>query len=134
MTIPIIFVALLFVGLINACYISYKREKEERMICPLNGDCEKVLVSKWSKMFGIHNEIWGMMSYILIASWFAIAMVVPAAASFGSLIIVVLVTLGFLYAIFLLGIQLFVIKDFCFYCLLSSFIQITLFGLVIFFG
>lgn len=134
MTTPIIFIVLLLIGFINAWHINHKRSRQQPLICPLNSDCEKVLTSKWSTLLGIHNEVWGMATYALVALMLIIATLVPALSVWGALFIVLLVTGGFLYSFFLLAVQLFVIRDFCFYCLLSSFIQIILFGLVVFFG
>lgn len=116
----ILFLLLALAGLADTGYLIYRRG-ERPMICPLGEDCSLVLGSRWANWLGIRNETLGFIFYLII---FILALL---GADF-SLGLSLLITLGFLYSLFLTGIQIFVIKNFCSYCLLSALINLLLFS------
>jgi len=44
------FQILTFLGLINAFYLFWKLNKNSKLVCPINSDCNEVVRSKWSKI------------------------------------------------------------------------------------
>ena len=52
-------------GLLLANYIRSTKKAPGTLICPLEGSCEEVISSKYSKLFGIPIEILGMLYYFL---------------------------------------------------------------------
>ncbi|MAG78344.1 hypothetical protein CL616_03190 [archaeon] len=113
----IIFIILCIIGIIDSSYLIKKRLKKQPLTCPLNDDCNIVTNSKWSKSFGINNDILGLLFYCFLVI-----------ALFINLTLVLLLTLiGALFSIYLLYIQKFKIKQFCFYCLISTMITFLLF-------
>src|SRR3989344_3823590 len=54
------------IGIIEAIYLIRKRLASEKSICPIGGDCAIVLESKYNKIFFVHNDILGLLTYIII--------------------------------------------------------------------
>lgn len=120
-------VVLAFLGLVNASYISYKRTREQPMVCPINNDCEKVIESRWSRIFYIKNDTLGII-YFLILLIFSISLFLYS--DYTNLIskgLFLINTLAFLFSLFLLYVQKYKIKSYCFYCLISALITFLVF-------
>lgn len=123
------FITLSILGLLNSGYLLYKHytKKQKPLICPMNHDCSKVTESKWSHIFLIRNEFLGvlfflgMLTLILIYHLFSVM-------DFGiSILIFIMSSIGLLFSIFLVLVQAFILKDYCFYCLISAIITFLLF-------
>lgn len=89
--------------------------------------CEKVVKSKYSKTFGISNGLLGLMLYqaIFMFTLLSIYTAVPFEPA------MILITAGFLFSMYFLYIQAFVLRAFCTYCVLSAFNFAVMFGAVI---
>lgn len=115
------FFVLSLLGVIDSGYLFYKRKKKHPLVCPLNTDCAAVLDSKYNTFLGVHNEIWGGLYYLTL-------LVVMGAIVLGIFrdhfltILFPMTTFGFLYSLYLTGVQIFKIKEYCLYCLLSALI------------
>ena len=122
------FLILCLAGVADTAYIFWRNKKsaQEPFICPLGHDCSVVTQSSWSNFLGIRNEILGMIFYLLMfvgsIFWFGFSSSVPLL----SWLITAGLAVGVLFSIFLLGIQVFVLKNYCFYCLLSFLITLLL--------
>lgn len=108
-------------GLIDSLYL-LKESKKETLVCPLNFDCKAVLNSKWSKMFGVKNEIWGSLYYFSVT---IISLGWILELPFTALLLLVTLTTGFLYSLYLIYLQAIIIKNYCFYCMISAGINIV---------
>jgi len=126
-----IFFILAGIGYINAWYLWHQHRNTRPLVCPFGSDCDAVVGSKWSRIGGVRNEVAGMIMYALLATMLAIGILIPAITAWMILGVVVVTFIGFLASLFLTGVQIFVIKEWCFYCLLSSVINIVLFLLVL---
>ncbi|BCX16189.1 MAG: hypothetical protein KatS3mg098_418 [Candidatus Parcubacteria bacterium] len=130
----ILFLLLSLAGAIDSIYIFKKRKKlaGKPFVCPLNYDCRAVLESSWAKISGVSNEILGIVFYFLVGAtslaWYLVGNNFPL---LGWLLMALLVS-GALFSLFLVGVQSFIIKNFCFYCLVSALISIFLAILSIF--
>ena len=112
-------------GIINSSYLVWKHYKKMPLVCPLDHDCGVVTESKWSKFFFIRNGVLGMFFFIALLLGILTALFIPSLAQ-GIFSILLLVTGGgLLFSLFLVFIQIHVIKDYCFYCIISA--SITLF-------
>lgn len=121
------FLVLSTLGLINSSYLIWAHYKKKPMICPLNHDCSIVTESRWSHIFFIRNEILGLLFFMgmLIAILLAISLPIFMPVI---LLIILIATIGaLLFSIFLIFIQIYSIKDYCFYCILSALITLLLF-------
>lgn len=119
-------IALACFGLANAAYLAYGHRKRT-LICPLDHDCTTVTESRWGTFLGIRNEAWGLLYY---GAAFTALVLSAAAPSLTGIIIrffPLFTGVGLLYSVFLLGVQAFVIRDYCFYCFISALITFLLF-------
>ena len=59
-------IVLAILGIFDSGYLVKKRVKKQPLSCPIDGGCEKVVESKWNKIFFIKNDFLGLFYYILI--------------------------------------------------------------------
>lgn len=107
-------------GLFAAGYITYNRTKNKHMVCPVAGSCDEVVGSKWGHMFFINNDVLGVIYYLLIIGIGIYIGFFQGIYFFWAKIITLL---AFLFSMFLLHIQINVLKKYCFYCILSAIIN-----------
>ncbi len=110
---------LALIGLINASYILYKRKTKKVMSCPLHGKCESVTQSKWGTVLGVHNDILGVLYYCFV--------IILGFLSF-KYVLVGFTGLGLLFSLYLLYVQARILREYCFYCLISALITLLMFG------
>lgn len=117
----ILILAASFFGFYVAWYIRRHKKSGEKMVCPLDSDCENVVHSDYSKFLGIPLEFMGMAYYTIIFMTYVVETWKP-----GSLpLIATQMVLGttaaaFVFSIYLIGIQLFKLKEWCTWCLISA--------------
>ena len=121
------FIALAIGGIVNAGYLLYKHYQRKHLVCPLNHDCSKVTESKWGKIFFIRNEFLGLIFFTFL--FFSMLALIFNENLFFILRIIILLSTGFslLFSIFLVLLQKYVIKNYCFYCLISAIITFLIF-------
>lgn len=124
-----IFIVLSVLGIVNAAYLAYKHYagRGGPLVCPLNHDCSVVTESRWSSYFGVRNELLGLAFYLIV---FALAIsTVAAPALYDSITPLLIFTTGagLFFSLFLTALQTFVIRSYCFYCLLSALTTLLLF-------
>lgn len=116
---------LAIIGIINASYIAIKKRRNEKLVCYIGKDCNKVVRSKYSKILGIDNEIIGILYYIfliisvLIINYYNLTLL--------SHIIFGVIAFATLSSTILLYIQLGIIKEYCDYCIYSFVINSVIF-------
>lgn len=118
-------IVLSLLGIVNTVYLIWKSRIKEPLVCPIGQDCNKVLNSKWNKIFFIKNDILGLLFYVGV-----IVGVVLLLFEFNGAILKILTIgsgIGVLFSGFLIFIQAKIIKNYCFYCLISAFINVLIF-------
>ena len=113
-------------GFTNAAVISYHQRKQKYLFCPLKSRCETVLSSRWSSLFYFRNETIGLLYYLSIVGLVLAPYIVP---QFSGLILAVLIGSGVisaLFSFFLLYVQAYLIREWCFWCLVASAINIAI--------
>ena len=118
-------IVLSLLGIVNTVYLIWKSKIKEPLVCPIGQDCNKVLDSKWNKIFFIKNDILGLLFYIGV-----IVGAILLLFDFDKIIKTILIFasgIAVLFSIFLVFIQAKVIKNYCFYCLISTFINVLIF-------
>jgi uncharacterized membrane protein len=126
--IVIVFAAL--TGVLLTIYIYHKKRRHEAMVCPLNGHCETVINSEFSKFLGIPVELIGMFYYTLVAVSYVVFLTMPLFATpLLTLGVFFATMLAFLFSAYLVFIQLFYIKQICTWCLGSAGLCTLIFGL-----
>lgn len=113
--------ALGVIGFFVALHIYREKKAQRPLVCPINFDCEKVVHSDYSKFLGARVEVLGMTYYILVAFAYILLATVPYDMSGLAITIMALLPIvGFIFSVYLVGIQAFVIKDWCSWCLVSA--------------
>lgn len=116
-----------------AWYIAkHKKPNESPLVCPLRLDCKTVVHSDYSKFFGIHVEILGMIYYASLASSYLVLIFMKH--SLPALVVgflSILSFVAFLFSMYLIGVQIFILKKGCFWCFVSAFICLFIFILTV---
>ena len=114
-------------GAIDTLYLIIKHRQPKPFVCPFDHDCSKVTESKWGNFFYFRNETLGFVYYFAMA-------VLGLYAFFSAPLLLLLNQIiffgagaAFLFHIFFVGVQIFAIKDYCFYCLISAGISLLMF-------
>ena len=121
-TVSLIVLAIL--GIFNSGYLIKKRVKKQPLICPINGGCKKVVESKWNAIFFIKNDVLGLFYYILILFLALYLFFISEKMLFLTQIIS---GLSLLFSLVLVFIQAKIIREYCFYCLISALINLLIF-------
>jgi len=117
---------LAIIGLIISGYLLYKRTQKEPVACLMGEDCNKVVRSEYSRMFGVPNALLGVIYYIILAALILLALYTNITWPFSS-VIIGLTGIGVLFYLVMIYIQLYKIKEWCGYCLISAIITIAMF-------
>lgn len=117
------------VGLADASYLTWEHYAEVLPPCSTNWwvDCGKVLTSPQSVLFGLPVAVWGVLQYLGII--LTTGLLYQTWRQKLSWLLVVQTTLGFLFSLYFVGLQLFVIQAICLYCMLSALICTVIFAL-----
>lgn len=122
-------IVLAILGIFDSGYLIKKRVKKQPLTCPINGGCEKVVESKWNSIFLIKNDILGLFYYILILFLVLYLFFISEKLLFLTKIIS---GASLLLSLVLVFIQAKIIKEYCFYCLISALINLLIFVNVLF--
>lgn len=115
-------------GMWAAVTIFQKKKKKVVMVCPLRADCDKVVHSTYSKMFGIPVELLGILYYVVIGAFYSLVILWPNVFATSALkYVMMLMTLfGVILSFYFIALQAIVIKSWCSFCLLSALSSMTL--------
>jgi uncharacterized membrane protein len=121
-------------GMGLAGYIYKTKARQENLVCPLDGHCDAVVQSQYSKFIGVPVELMGVAYYGVTALLYILFVlsVVPY-TPFFSLVMVLLGLSGGLFSVYLVSIQAFVLKQWCTWCIGSAFLSLLIM-LLSFFG
>ena len=113
-----------FLGMVDTFYLSAKGSQP--VPCRITGGCNDVLTSSYSKVAGVPLSSIGLVFYLTIFS-LAIFQIFDSARTLPWIFWLALP--GLLISVALVGIQAFVLKAFCEYCLASALLVTTIFFL-----
>ncbi len=116
-------------GFFLSYHIWHTKTNKQQLYCILGKDCNKVIESEHSEHFGTENTVLGMVYYVFVAAASLVAILYPAVLTLSLFTTGFLVITGLaaLFSLYLVGVQSFVIKHFCEYCLANTVIVITIF-------
>ncbi|HEX6976747.1 MAG TPA: vitamin K epoxide reductase family protein [Patescibacteria group bacterium] len=116
--------ALLFtlsaIGISETVYLIKKRKAEEIPVCFIGSGCHDVLESKYNKILGVHNDILGLIFYIFVCTLSALILIEAFPISILKTVDVLIIISGAVMSIYFTFLQAFVIKKWCFWCLMSA--------------
>ncbi len=114
--------ALLFtlaaVGVAETVYLIRTRLAAERPVCIIGSDCGAVLTSKYNRLFFIHNDIAGLLFYLV--AMLLTALLVENVGDQSLLVFAFLLGTGSLMSLVFVYIQWRLLKAWCFWCLMSA--------------
>ena len=108
-------------GFTTAFYIRRKKDRREVLLCPLDSDCNKVVHSQYSKLWGFRLENLGLLYYALIGFSHLIFVFNPV--WLGNIFprFLLLATVGaFLFSLYLTFVQAIKLQEWCVWCLISA--------------
>lgn len=122
----------LFIGLI-ACgvglgislYLLIKKYKNQKLACPRNNPCDSVTHSSFAKTLGIPNEVLGIL-YFLAVAFLLVNILLTGGTAWSLYVLFFIVIFGGLFSAYLVGLQAFIIKSWCIWCLGVAFSNLIL--------
>jgi uncharacterized membrane protein len=125
---PLGIALLAFLGMVDALYLSIKRNAGP-VPCHITHGCTEVLTSKYSEVAGIPLSWFGLAFYVTVFS-LAIFTVFDEKKDVSALplrLIFYLSGIALIVSALLVGIQAFILRQFCEYCLLSAALVLSIF-------
>ena len=125
-------VGLAVLGILVSIYMTIYKLTSNNAMCLGSGDCSTVNASKYSSIYGIPVAFVGVLGYCAILS---ILLMQDRAGEFfknnGILVLFGLVITGFLFTLYLIYLEIFVIKALCPFCITSQTTMTILFIITI---
>lgn len=119
-------IALSVIGLIDSIYLSWHSLRKQPLICPINKqDCNAVVQSPYGKMFGIKNEIIGVFYYVFVIALSFIIFFNSINWIKYALFILSFIALS--ASAYLFYVQKYILKNYCFYCIISAIVNLLIF-------
>jgi len=110
--------ALASVGFIDATYLTVSHYAGVDLYCGVSGGCNTVTSSAYATMFGVYMAVYGMIYYISILVLTVIY--IDTRNKKILKLLMILPALGFLFSLYLVYLQFFIINAICRYCMLSA--------------
>ena len=121
-------------GLADASYLTYEHFSGNIPPCSYSQfplvDCGTVLKSSYAVILGVPVALLGFIHYALLISF--ILFTAFTSLRIPRMLAVLQSNLGFLFSLFFVFIQLFILHSICIYCMASALISTILFFLVVF--
>ncbi|MBS3902837.1 MAG: vitamin K epoxide reductase family protein [Anaplasmataceae bacterium] len=115
---PIIVAA---IGFEIAYHISKTKKRGRPLVCPVGADCDSVVHSDYSKFLGYPVEGLGMLYYGFITAVYLVLTIAPSLGFQEVFYFVGVVSLGaFIFSLYLIFVQAFIIRAWCTWCLASA--------------
>ncbi len=126
-TVALAWTVLAFIGLIDAGYITVKYYTGGEVVCPITGGCSDVLTSAYSQIAGLPVSVYGLLFYTTV---FLLAFLyLDMKKSWMERLMPLLGLTGFLFTLWFVYLQIFVIEALCFYCMISAILSTTIFAI-----
>lgn len=109
------------IGLLDSIYLAYVKIAKAPIYCtPGLGDCDVVNASRWSELFGIPLGIYGIAGFGIILILLTVGLRNKWIFEHVDLVLFGISLAGFLFSVYLTGIEILVLKTVCQWCLLSA--------------
>ena len=114
------------IGFFIAFYIYRKKHTTRHLVCPTGSDCDAVINSSYSTVFGISLETVGIVYYIFIVVAYTLIYIFSIQLTGVLLIMFVISACSALFSLYLGFLQFFVIRQFCIWCTSSLLILVLI--------
>lgn len=112
-------------GALLSFYLYYTDVVNIPAICPNDG-CAKVASSEYSRFFGIHVSLWGLLYYVGFALIFFLKDSVELVQKHFKLLVTLALTVGIAFTVYLRVVEFVFIKAICVWCWGSVLIVVLL--------
>lgn len=121
-------------GLGISLHLLRKKLKKEKLVCFIGEDCDAVIKSKYGSMFGIPNEAIGSTFYagMLLIATLSITGMSDIFETTLFPLVALSATFAFLSSVGLTGIQAFILRKWCEFCLATALINVLIFSFILF--
>ena len=125
-------------GFFVAKHIYNHKTKNTPLVCMVGFDCHTVVHSDYSRFLGIRVEILGMIYYVLTALTYLLFIFAPQFVSYTYIplldasILMIVSLAAFLFSAYLIGVQIFILKKGCSWCIVSALVCLSIFLIVFF--
>ena len=126
--------AIIVLGLVGfgvAFYIWQTVFYKKALVCPIGNACDDVVRTKYGKMFGFSNAILGMAYYLLVVIGYLLQPV--PRVDFVQHSLLAFTTVAAWFSLYLIYIQGFILKKWCFWCVISALISLMI-AIIAWFG
>ncbi|BCX15185.1 MAG: hypothetical protein KatS3mg097_077 [Candidatus Parcubacteria bacterium] len=106
-------------GILISLYLLYLSQSEG-VACGLSG-CNLVIKSEYSEFLGINVALLGVIYFVVIFFLFLFT------SQKLMRIKIFITTLGFIFALYLIYVQFFILGNFCYYCLIADSLALSIF-------
>lgn len=123
----IVTIVIALIGFMIASMIRHKKKVGQPLVCPIGSDCESVVYSTYSKFLGIDITNLGVAYYGFIAALYGIFIVFAGSLPDYLYVIGFLLSVGaVVFSMYLVIVQTLVIRQWCFWCILSALTSVAL--------
>ena len=117
-------------GFLVAKHIRNHKTQNTPLVCPIGFDCHAVVHSDYSKFIGMPVEFLGMIYYALVALAYLFIIFMPGAMpNLLAILLVITSLIAFLFSVYLIIVQIFILKKGCSWCIVSAIISALIFTL-----
>lgn len=120
-------IVLAILGLLVAAYMTIYKITANDSMCLGSGDCSIVNASRYSEVYGIPVALIGMLGYAAILGIHWLERRNEFFEANGSMLFFGIALLGFLFTLWLIYVEIALIKAICPFCLASQFIMTIIF-------
>ena len=118
-------ISICLVGIIVSSWMFFKKHRHQKLSCPRNNPCDLVMHSRFSKTFGLSNELLGILYFSLVLMLIFLPLL-GFSPIWDLYILFFVVIFGALFSIYLIGLQAFYIRAWCAWCLGVAFVNFIL--------
>ena len=123
----IFLIILAILGIVNTAYLIVKRVNKKPLVCIMGSNCNKVIRSKYSRIFFINNDTLGFIYYLLLITFALYFSFISEKILF---LMQIISGIAVIVSLLLFYIQARILKKYCFYCNLSNLLNILIFLVV----
>ncbi len=124
-------VALSVLGLMVAIYMTIFKLTNNEKMCIGSGGCSIVNASGYSEVYGIPVAVFGVLEYISILALFYLETKPGFFQTNGSMLLFAVTLAGFLFTVWLVYVEVALIKAYCPFCITSQISMTVIFILTV---
>jgi len=116
-------------GLADAMYLTIEHLSGRSVRCAVVTGCDAVLSSSYATLFGIPLAAYGACAYFAV---FSLAVCIMFGYRYLRFPLQVIIASMFVMSVWLVGLQVFTLNAFCFYCLISAALTLAMTAFIVY--